>query len=59
MKPRRVYADYLQDILDAARKARRFVEGMDFDTFAANDEKVFAVIRPLRLSGRLPRRCRR
>ena len=51
MKSKRVYADYLQDIVDAARKARRFVEGMDFDAFAANDEKVFAVIRALEIIG--------
>lgn len=51
MRPRREYVDYLQDILDAARKARRFVEGIDFDTFAANDEKVFAVIRALEIIG--------
>ncbi|MBI3086436.1 MAG: DUF86 domain-containing protein [candidate division NC10 bacterium] len=51
MKSRRAYVDYLQDILDAAQKARRFVEGMDFDAFVANDEKVFAVIRALEIIG--------
>ena len=41
MKSRREYVDYLQDILDAVQKAKRFVEGVDFDNFASNDEKVF------------------
>ena len=39
MKAKREYADYLRDILDAARKARRFVEGLDFDAFVTDDEK--------------------
>lgn len=33
MKAKREYADYLRDILDAARKARRFVHGVEFDDF--------------------------
>jgi len=45
MKPSRAYADYLRDILDTAQKASRFVEGVSFEDFASNDEKVFAVIR--------------
>ena len=51
MKPEREYTDYLRDMLDAARKAQRFIEGLDFATFAANDEKVFAVIRALEIIG--------
>jgi len=49
MRPKRVYEDYLRDILDATQKAKRFVEGISFDAFAANDEKVFAVIRALEI----------
>lgn len=51
MKPKREYVDYLRDILDATRKARRFVEEVDFDAFAANDEKVFAVMQALQIIG--------
>jgi uncharacterized protein with HEPN domain len=51
MRSKREYADYLRDILDAAQKARRFVEGVDFDTFATNDEKIYAVICALAIIG--------
>ncbi len=47
----RVYTDYLHDILDMIDKAQRFVAGVDFETFEANDEKVFAVIRALEVIG--------
>lgn len=47
----RIFSDYLQDMLDAADKAERFVEGLDFDAFRANDEKTFAVIRALEIIG--------
>jgi uncharacterized protein with HEPN domain len=43
--------DYLNDICDAAEKAARFVSGLDFEEFRANDEKVFAVIRALEIIG--------
>ena len=51
MKAKREYADYLRDILDSARKARQFVEGLDFDDFVMNDEKVFAVRQALEIIG--------
>jgi uncharacterized protein with HEPN domain len=51
MRAKRVYTDYLRDILDAAEKVARFVEGVDFDAFQANDEKVFAVTRGLEVIG--------
>lgn len=47
----RAYSDYLHDILDASMKAQRFVAGVDFATFTANDEKVYAVIRTLEIIG--------
>lgn len=43
--------DYLQDILDAAEKAERFVGDLNFDAFKNNDEKVFAVVRALEIIG--------
>jgi uncharacterized protein with HEPN domain len=47
----RQYKDALYDILDAIKKAQSFVEGIDFDTFRANDEKTFAVTRALEIIG--------
>ena len=51
MKPKRVYTDYLRDILDAAEKAERFVAGMDLAAFEADDKTTFAVIRALEIIG--------
>jgi len=39
MRPKRVYTDYLRDILDAAEKAERFVAGMSLAAFESADEK--------------------
>jgi len=55
VRARREYADYLRDILDAAGKAQRFVEGIDFRAFKGNDEKVFAVVRALEIIGEAAR----
>ena len=49
MRRKRDYTDYLRDILDAAQKAERFIAGVEFEAFQANDEKVFAVIRALEI----------
>ncbi|MBC8017661.1 MAG: DUF86 domain-containing protein [Verrucomicrobia bacterium] len=43
--------DYLNDISDACEKAARFVNGLTFEQFRANDEKVYAVIRALEVVG--------
>lgn len=43
--------DYLQDIVDAAAKARSFVAGIDFKQFAEDDKTSFAVIRALEIIG--------
>jgi uncharacterized protein with HEPN domain len=43
--------DYLNDIRDASEKAARFVSGLTFEQFQANDEKVYAVIRVLEVIG--------
>jgi len=62
MKPKRDYTDYLRDILEAAEKVERFVEGVEFEAFQDNDEKVFAVTRGLEIIGeaakQLPRSVR-
>lgn len=47
----RSYADYLHDILDMIAKVQRFVSGVNQVEFAANEEKVFAVIRALEVIG--------
>ena len=52
----REYADYVQDMLDALDKAERFVVGMDYADFAADDKTVFAVIRALEVIGEASRR---
>jgi uncharacterized protein with HEPN domain len=51
MRAKRVYTDYLRDILDAVEKVSRFVEGVDFETFETNDEKVFAITHGLAVIG--------
>lgn len=43
--------DYLNDIHDACEKAARFVNGLTFEQFRDNDEKVYAVIRALEVAG--------
>ena len=43
--------DYLNDIHDASEKAARFVNGLTFEQFHSNDEKVYAVIRALEVIG--------
>jgi len=43
--------DYLNDIRNAAENAARFVAGVSYDEFVANDEKVYAVIRALEMIG--------
>ena len=55
MKPRRLVTDYLQDILDNAEKARRFVLGVNFEDFRADDQKFYAVVRALEVIGEAAR----
>lgn len=52
----REYIDYIRDMLEAAQKAEEFVQGVDAESFAANDEKVFAVIRALEIIGEAARK---
>ncbi len=52
MKPSgRLSVEYLNDILDAARKAMSFVDGVSYEQFRNNDEKLSAVIRKLEVIG--------
>lgn len=52
----REYGDYLRDICQAAQKALAFVQGMDFESFAADDKTVFAVVRALEIVGEATKR---
>lgn len=47
----RSYRHYIQDILEAASRAQRFVEGYDFETFQEDERTIFATIRALEIIG--------
>jgi uncharacterized protein with HEPN domain len=51
----RLYAD---DIIEACGKVRRFVAGMTYDTFAADERTRDAVIRNLEIMARPRGTCR-
>jgi uncharacterized protein with HEPN domain len=55
MRPERKVLNFLQDILDAMTRAEKFLTGVDFEHFAANDEKVYAVVRALEIVGEASR----
>ena len=42
----------MEDILDAITKVAKFIEGMTFDQFSADDKTTFAVIRALEIIGK-------
>lgn len=47
----RDYIDWLEDIIDAADKVKRFVDSVTFDEFEFNDEKVYATVRAIEIIG--------
>jgi uncharacterized protein with HEPN domain len=51
MTNERTYEDYLADIADALEKIEKFIQGMDFEAFAADDKTTFAVVRGLEIIG--------
>ena len=51
MRRKRVYSDYLQDIVHYAAKAEQFVAGLEFEQFAADEEKGLAVLHALQIIG--------
>jgi len=55
MNAERDCRDYLRDILEFAEKAERFVEGIDFQAFRGNEEKILAVVRALEIIGEAAR----
>jgi uncharacterized protein with HEPN domain len=50
------YSDYLRDIIDNAQKARQFVSGLDYASFAASAEKAYAVVYALEIIGEAARK---
>jgi len=56
MSPDRLIDDNLHDILEAARKALVFVDGMTEGSFADDEKTVFAAIRALEIVGEAARR---
>jgi uncharacterized protein with HEPN domain len=55
MKSTKDYSDYLNDIIQYARKAENFLEGVSLEAFKANEEKALAVIRALEVIGEAAR----
>lgn len=48
---KRDYTDYLNDMIENCDKAIRFLGDMDFEAFAADEEKAYAVVRALEIVG--------
>ena len=51
MKKERDYLLFLEDISTRIEKISRFIEGMDYDTFAQDDKTVSACIREIEVIG--------
>ena len=47
----RVYLDYLQDMLENAKRAIQFTAGMNYEVFAKDNKTVYAVIRAVEIIG--------
>ena len=50
------YIDHLEDILEAAEKARAFTAGMSYEAFVEDEKTIFAVIRALEVIGEATKR---
>ena len=51
MRRKRIYTDYLWDIAHYAARAEEFVAGLDYEQFAADEEKGLAVLHALQIIG--------
>ena len=51
MRRKRIYTDYLRDIAHYAARAEEFVAGLDYEQFAADEEKGLAVLHALQIIG--------
>lgn len=47
----RKYADFIQDIIDAINSINKFMDGLSFDDFAADDKTSSAVTRKFEIIG--------
>ena len=48
---KRVYGDYVQDILDSINDIGKFTKGMNFDNFAKDKKTSYAVVRAVEIIG--------
>ena len=53
---KRVYRDYIQDILDTIADVEGFVKGMDFEGFEADKRTIYAVVRGIEIIGEAAKR---
>jgi uncharacterized protein with HEPN domain len=51
---KRVYEDYLRDMLENAEKALSFVNGMTFEEFKTDDKRSMLSFEHLKLLAKLP-----
>ena len=51
MRSKRQYIDYLKDILSYSHKIEKFTQGIDFNQFLADEEKMLAVVHALQIIG--------
>jgi uncharacterized protein with HEPN domain len=56
MPAERRFVDYLNDILDNARKLKAFVAGLSLDEFRADEKTQYAVIRAAEIIGEATKR---
>ena len=47
----REFLDYIEDVLTSMDKAEKFVQGMSYDDFLADDKTSFATLRALEIIG--------
>jgi len=53
---RRLFEDYLRDMLENAENALSFVEGLNYDDFCKDEKAVYVVIRSFEIIGEAARR---
>ena len=58
MSSPREFLDYLGDINDAVAKAQKFLAGMTYEQFAADEKTAFAVVRCLEFWAKPPGKSR-
>lgn len=47
----REFLDYVDDVIDAMSKTRKFTQGMDFKKFSKDEKTIFAVTRAIEIIG--------